>query len=318
MAIFSANSLAYADPTPPSAPVMDAATAASLITAAEHHVSQQAHPVYQQKTAKSTIIVYKTDASDDELEPVALKPVKPTATQVASTVSASKTVSAIAAVSATDPDPTPAADKTPASNGTEIELNGKIITITATSPKAKAQVAAATPAAPAAKLTASINKTVPSNTAKHKALSQFILRYNKAVGQAGALVIADAIIKHSAKHNLDYRTVTGLIAAESGFRPRVVSSSGAVGLGQLKPSTAKTLGVTNLYDPFENLRAATGYLRVLMNRYNGSLQHALAAYLMGPGAVRKGGITSGANAYINRVNKLAGQFGTVLQANGVR
>ncbi|WP_231968010.1 lytic transglycosylase domain-containing protein [Thermanaeromonas toyohensis] len=76
--------------------------------------------------------------------------------------------------------------------------------------------------------------------------------------------------------------------AESGFNPRAVSPAGAAGLMQLMPSTARALGVTDVFDPWQNVLAGARYLRGLLDRF-GSLELALAAYNAGPGAVEKWG-----------------------------
>jgi soluble lytic murein transglycosylase-like protein len=82
-----------------------------------------------------------------------------------------------------------------------------------------------------------------------------------------------------------------VIAEESGFRPCVVSSKGAVGLMQLMPETAGWLGVANPFDPQENVASGARFLKYLLLRYGGKLDQALAAYNAGPGRVdRAGGI----------------------------
>ena len=81
-----------------------------------------------------------------------------------------------------------------------------------------------------------------------------------------------------------------LIQKESGWNPRARSSVGAEGLGQLMPPTAKGLGVSNAYDPVQNLTGSARYLGQQLKRF-GSYEKALAAYNAGPGNVeRYGGI----------------------------
>ncbi len=78
--------------------------------------------------------------------------------------------------------------------------------------------------------------------------------------------------------------VKAVIAAESGFNPKAVSPKGAMGLMQLMPETAKTLGVADAFHEEANVRGGTRYLRRLHDRY-GSWTNTLAAYNAGPGAV---------------------------------
>jgi soluble lytic murein transglycosylase-like protein len=88
------------------------------------------------------------------------------------------------------------------------------------------------------------------------------------------------------RYGLPRQLVRSVISAESGFRAKAISPKGAIGLMQLMPGTAETLGV-NANDPAQNVDAGTRYLRQLLIKYHGLLWHALAAYNAGPGAVEK-------------------------------
>src|ERR1700678_320009 len=88
------------------------------------------------------------------------------------------------------------------------------------------------------------------------------------------------------KYGLPRWLVRSVLRAESGFQPQVVSPKGAIGLMQLMPGTAQTLGA-DPKDPAQNADAGARYLRDLMQMYDGDIWHALAAYNAGPGAVAK-------------------------------
>ena len=88
------------------------------------------------------------------------------------------------------------------------------------------------------------------------------------------------------ENDLDSELFKNLVQAESAWNPNATSAKGAAGLTQLMPGTAKALGVSNPYDPIQNLRAGAKYLKGLINEF-GSPELALAAYNAGPGAVRR-------------------------------
>src|SRR5262249_14353508 len=88
------------------------------------------------------------------------------------------------------------------------------------------------------------------------------------------------------KYGLPRKLVRSGMAAEAAFQSGVVSAKGAVGLMQLMPGTAATLGV-DPNDPAQNVDGGARYLRDLLVKYDGFLWHALAAYNAGPGAVAK-------------------------------
>lgn len=91
------------------------------------------------------------------------------------------------------------------------------------------------------------------------------------------------------RHGLDPDLVLAVVAVESAFRPDAVSPKGAQGLMQLMPRTAASLGVSDAFDPQQNLDAGTRHLRFLVDLYGGDLRRALAAYNAGQGAVKRYG-----------------------------
>ena len=84
---------------------------------------------------------------------------------------------------------------------------------------------------------------------------------------------------------LEPALVKAVLVAESGADPQAVSPRGASGLMQLMPATARQYGVRDIFDPEQNIRAGTQYLRDLKHRYGNDLRLMLAAYNAGPGAV---------------------------------
>ena len=103
--------------------------------------------------------------------------------------------------------------------------------------------------------------------------------------------IEDMIREVSGRYRVDPALVRAVIQTESNWNSTAVSRKGAQGLMQLGPGTAQALGVNNAFDPKQNLDGGVRYLRTLLERYNGDLDRALAAYNAGPRAVdRAGGI----------------------------
>ncbi len=98
----------------------------------------------------------------------------------------------------------------------------------------------------------------------------------------------DYLINHYSRlYNVDPKLVKLIIEKESQFNPRAVSKSGAMGLMQLMPETAKRLGVKKPFDPAQNIEGGIRFLRSLFDMFDGDLELTLAAYHAGPGIVKQ-------------------------------
>jgi soluble lytic murein transglycosylase-like protein len=128
---------------------------------------------------------------------------------------------------------------------------------------------------------------------------------------AGSTPYDQLISQSAARYGIDPAILHGLIQQESGFDPNATSSAGAMGLTQLMPGTASSLGVSNPKNPAEAVEGGARYLSQLMGEFGGNTSEALAAYNAGPGAVKQyGGIPPYAEtqSYVTKVLGYAEAF----------
>lgn len=122
----------------------------------------------------------------------------------------------------------------------------------------------------------------------------------------------DALIEQAAARNgVDPAVLHGLIQQESGFDPNATSSAGAVGLTQLMPGTAASLGLSDPSDPAQSIEGGARYLGEMMREFGGNTEDALAAYNAGPGAVHSyGGVPpyTETQQYVTKVLDYAAEY----------
>ena len=111
--------------------------------------------------------------------------------------------------------------------------------------------------------------------------------YEARTSSSGAVDVRSLLAKSGVQHNIDIELLASIVHAESSGRPHAVSRTGAQGLMQLMPGTAHEMGVSDAFQPADNIAGGTAYLDVLLDRYHDNLALALAAYNAGPAAVAR-------------------------------
>ncbi len=138
-------------------------------------------------------------------------------------------------------------------------------------------------------------------------IREYIMSFSKKTSAWDASLMASCMVRYGEQYNVNPKLVAALVCRESGFNPFAVSPSGAQGLGQLLPATAKSLDVDNGFDIDQNLRGTTRYVRLMLDRWNGHPQQvplALASYAEGYGAItRNGGYKDTTKRYITDIIK---------------
>lgn len=156
-----------------------------------------------------------------------------------------------------------------------------------------------------------LNKQISSGTIKQTGLIK-----TSGSGSSYSGKYSSEINKAASTYGVDPYLIAAMIQAESSFNPNARSSAGAQGLMQLMPATARSLGVTNAYDPAQNIMGGTKYIAQQIEKFGGDIEKALWAYNAGAGNVSKI-LNSGANSWTGvkaYADKIIAQFGKTNQA----
>ena len=135
----------------------------------------------------------------------------------------------------------------------------------------------------------------PTVVRPHSAQEHAVRRYAEQQPLAAEMPCEQLSIEQMIDHvaaevSLAPELIHSVVAAESAYQPQAVSPAGAEGLMQLMPETARELGVEDSFDPQQNLRGGSRYLKQLLDKYDGDLDRALAAYNWGQGNVDRKGL----------------------------
>ena len=140
--------------------------------------------------------------------------------------------------------------------------------------------------------------TAPTGLAISKTLDGFT---------TGSTEVDNYIVESGTRHGVDPLLVYAIMHQESTFKSRAVSPKGARGLMQLMPGTAARYGVTNIFDPRQNIEGGTRYMKFLLDLFDGDVNLALAGYNAGEGAVVKYGYQvppySETKEYVRRIGR---------------
>ena len=123
---------------------------------------------------------------------------------------------------------------------------------------------------------------------KGEIISKINKKYSSRRYTSSREKIYNTIINDAAKtHGIDAALIKAIIMAESSYNQKAISKRGAIGLMQLMPATANALGVEDIYDPAHNVNGGAKYIKLLLDRFNGNLELAIAAYNAGSTKVRQ-------------------------------
>ena len=160
------------------------------------------------------------------------------------------------------------------------------------------------------------NGYLPTDGSEQSSFSDIL---KTAMSSNGTEDLESIFERASQTYQIPSALLKAVAKAESNFNPLAVSSAGAQGIMQLMPATAQSLGVTNSFDPEQNIMGGAKYLSQMLQRYDGDTTLALAAYNAGPGNVRKyNGIPpfEETHRYIDKVMAYAGDGVTAAVTGG--
>jgi len=131
----------------------------------------------------------------------------------------------------------------------------------------------------------------PAKPATKRLIQLTSMPLNPSLGgfTTGNSDVDNYIVESGKRNSVDPLLLYSIMHQESSFKPRAMSNKGARGLMQLIPTTASRFGVTNIWDPKQNIEGGARYMRFLLNLFNGDVRLALAGYNAGEGAVMKYG-----------------------------
>ena len=131
----------------------------------------------------------------------------------------------------------------------------------------------------------------PAKPATKRLIQLTSMPLNPSLGgfTTGNSDVDNYIVESGKRNSVDPLLLYSIMHQESSFKPRAMSNKGARGLMQLIPATASRFGVTNIWDPKQNIEGGARYMRFLLNLFNGDVRLALAGYNAGEGAVMKYG-----------------------------